>query len=195
MKRTLLFLSLILTTVAYSQIGIKAGLTYNADDGLFKSAETAYTNNGKGNAGYHVGLYKKFGLTGVFIQPELWYVNYKNEFEDQSGNNFDLNYKRIDVPVSIGTNVLGIGQIQAGPVFSYYFEDDIDIANITEVDQDDISLALQIGAGISLQQLDISIRYDFPLGDRETKWVRENGYNFITESSPKILHVSLGYNF
>lgn len=195
MKKLLFLFGLIISTSAYSQIGIKAGFTYNADEGLYKSAENTYTNKGKGNSGYHIGIYKRFDLTGLYVLPEVWYVNYKTEFEDAAGKNVDVKYKRIDVPVSIGTKVLGLARIQAGPVFSYYFEDDINLDKIKDIEQDDISVALQVGAGVSLQSLDLSVRYDFPLGKRETKWINNSDYKFTTENSPQLLHLSIGYNF
>ncbi|MGI9525878.1 MAG: outer membrane beta-barrel protein [Weeksellaceae bacterium] len=195
MKRSLLFLVLIIAGFAQAQIGVKAGLTYNADDGLYKSVENTYTNKGKGSMGYHVGIYKKFALTGLYVQPELWYVNYKNEFENQAGKDIDVKYKRIDLPISVGTSVLRLGYVQAGPVFSYYFDDKINIDEISEIEQTDIAVALQLGAGLSFQNYDIMLRYDFPLGDRETKWLQNSDYEFVTENSPKLLHVSVGYRF
>ena len=180
---------------AQNGFGIKGGLTYNADDGLLTTANNTYQSNGEGSAGYHLGVYKRLNLTGLYIQPELWYVNYKNKFHDQSAREFDVQYKRIDVPVSVGTSILGMGYIQGGPVFSYYFEDNIDMNQVSDLEQDEIALGLQIGAGVQLQQFNVNLRYDFPLGDRTTEWVQNNDMRFQTESSPKLLHLSVGYSF
>lgn len=182
-------------TFAQEGFGVKAGLTFNADEGLIKTLDNTYQAEGEGSVGYHLGIYKRINLTGLYVQPELMYVNFKNEFNDGEGDSFDVKYKRIDVPVSVGTDVFGLAFVQAGPVFSYYFEDDIDLDQVSEVEQDDISLALQIGAGVQLQDLSINLRYDFPLGDRQTEWVQDNDWAFQTESSPKLLHLSLGYSF
>lgn len=197
MKRILGFAAFLMlfTLNAQSGFGVKGGLTYNADDGLIKTANSTYQANGEGSAGYHLGVYKRFGLSGLYIQPELWYVNFKNKYEDQTAREFDVNYKRIDVSVSVGTDIMGIAYIQGGPVFSYYFEDDIDMNQISDVKQDEIALGLQIGGGVQLDKFNIGLRYDFPLGDRTTEWVHNNDLQFQTESSPKLLHVSLGYSF
>ncbi|MDO5655012.1 MAG: PorT family protein [Flavobacteriaceae bacterium] len=197
MKKFLSLVAVIIMTGVYAQqgFGIKAGLTYNADDGLIKSANSAYQAKGEGSAGYHLGVYKRLSFTGLYVQPELWYVNFKNTYKDTSAREFDVQIKRIDVPVSLGTNVLGIGYVQAGPVFSYYFQDEIDMNQVSDIKQDDIALGLQIGAGVQLQQFSANLRYDFPMGKRSTEWVQNSNYNFQTESSPKLLHLSIGYSF
>ena len=180
---------------AQSGFGVKGGLTYNADDGLFKSVDQAYQSKGEGSMGYNIGVYKRFALTGLYVQPEVMYVNYKSKFEDSARKDYEVTYKRIDVPVSVGTTVLKMGYVQAGPVLSYYFDDKIDVNELSNVKQDEIALAFQLGAGVELNNLSLNLRYDFPLGDRETEWVRDNDFNFNTESTPKLLHVSLGYRF
>src|SRR5690606_32734366 len=105
---------------AQSGFGVKGGLTYNADDGLFKSVDQAYQSKGEGSMGYNIGVYKRIALTGLYVQPEVMYVNYKSKFEDSARKDYEVTYKRIDVPVSVGTTVLKMGYVQAGPVLSYY---------------------------------------------------------------------------
>ena len=99
------------------------------------------------------------------------------------------------MPVSVGTSIMSLGYIQAGPVLSYYFDDEIDINEISKLEQDEIALGFQIGGGVEFDRISVNLRYDFPLGDRETEWVQNNDLNFNTESSPKLLHLSLGYKF
>ena len=71
MKRILGFAAFLMlfTLNAQSGFGVKGGLTYNADDGLIKTANSTYQANGEGSAGYHLGVYKRFGLSGLYIQP------------------------------------------------------------------------------------------------------------------------------
>lgn len=197
MKNLISIFVLFLFTAASAQsgFGVKGGLTFNADEGLFKTIDNNYETKGENSVGYHVGLYKRFSLTGFYIQPELMYVNYKNTFEDQMSREFDIKYQRLDVPISVGTNVLQLAYIQAGPVLSYYFEDDINLDDVQNLKQDEIALGFQIGAGVELNQLSLNLRYDFPLGDRESEWVRDSDLNFNTETTPKLLHLSLGYRF
>lgn len=197
MKNLISIFVLFLFTAASAQsgFGVKGGLTFNADEGLFKTIDNNYETKGENSVGYHVGLYKRFSLTGLYIQPELMYVNYKNTFEDQMSREFDIKYQRLDVPISVGTNVLQLAYIQAGPVLSYYFEDDINLDDVQNLKQDEIALGFQIGAGVELNQLSLNLRYDFPLGDRESEWVRDSDLNFNTETTPKLLHLSLGYRF
>lgn len=190
---SLLFIFALISLQA--QIGVKAGLTYNADKGIIESLDEAYKSKGEGSIGYHVGINKKFMLTGLFVEPEIWYVNYKNEYKLEGGKSFDIQHKRIDVPVSVGTNILGLAEIKAGPVFSYYFKDELSLDKVTEVKQNDLALGLQVGAGVELQKFSINLRYDFPLGKRETEFIQNKELKFKTENTPKQLHLSVGYAF
>lgn len=191
------FVALFFIVAIYAQsgFGIKGGYTYNADDGLFKTIDATYQAKGSGSDGYHLGVFKKFDLSGMYLQPEIWYVNYKNEFENQNNNSLEIQYKRIDVPVSLGTDLLKIFHFQGGAVLSYYFEDKINIGDISDIKQDDLAIGFQVGGGVSLDRFAIDLRYDFPLGERETEWVQDNNINFQTESSPKLMHLSLSYTF
>lgn len=195
MRKILLILSMILSSSIYSQIGIKGGLTYNGENGLYKSISNTYSNKGKEEIGYHIGLYKKIKFSELYLQPELLYVSYQNEFKNETGNNFDLKQKRIDIPVSIGSSIFKFINIQAGPVLSYYFKDELSLENTNSINQKDFSLGLQVGTGISLSNLDITIRYDFPLEKHETNWVQNQNLKFTTEDTPRLLHISLGYRF
>lgn len=197
MKKTILSLFAMLCLVSVNaQFGVKAGLTFDADGGVFKALSDAYQKDGKGKVGYHVGIFKKINLPMIFIQPEVQYVNYEVEYTESNSNTFKTNYKRIDVPVSVGTNLfLGLAQVQIGSVLSYYFEDDIKMDDVSDIKQDDFSIGMQLGAAINLKKLVVSARYDFPIGKRETNFLDNNNISFQTDNTPKLLHLSLGYKF
>lgn len=193
-----IFVILILFAIslqAQSGFGIKGGLTYNASEDLLKTVNTTYEAKGKGSTGYHLGIFKRIELGGLYLQPELWYVNYKNEFKNENNSSFDVEYKRVELPVSLGTNVFKIFRIQGGPVISYYFDDSVKLDDVSEVKQNDLSIGFQAGAGIDISNFSIDVRYDFPLGERETEWVQDNNIRFKTGSTPRLLHLSLGYSF
>lgn len=193
MRKTFSLLFIFALINLQAQIGVKAGLTYNADKGLIESIDKGYKSKGEGSIGYHVGINKKFMLTGLFVEPEIWYVSYKNEYKLKGEESYDIQYKRIDVPVSIGTSILGLANIKAGPVFSYYFKDKLSLDDVADVKQKDLALGLQVGAGIELQKFSINLRYDFPIGKRETEFIQNKDLKFKTESTPTQLHLSIGY--
>lgn len=196
--KKVIFLSFILFAIslqAQSSFGIKGGLTYNADAGLLKTVDATYEDKGKNSAGYHLGIFKKINLGGLYLQPELWYVSYKSEFKNNNNTSFDIEYKRMEIPVSLGTNVLKVFRVQGGPVVSYYFDDAIDLDEISEIKQEDLAIGFQVGAGVDIDNFSIDVRYDFPFGDRETEWIGENNIKFEAGNTPKLLHVSLGYSF
>lgn len=195
MKKITLLLLLVFTTVAHAQIGVKAGLTFNNDEGIFKSVNTAYQQKGKNNVGYHIGVFKEFKLAGFFVEPEILYVTYKNKYLAETNEYFDVRYQRVDIPVSVGTTFAKLFKLQAGPVLSYYFKDNIDWKNVSDIKKDDFSIGLQLGAGVEFHKFHVDLRYDFPLSDRQTDFVKNQNLKFQTKNTPKLFHVSVGYEF
>ncbi|MDO5509705.1 MAG: hypothetical protein Q4F57_03305 [Weeksellaceae bacterium] len=175
--------------------GVKAGLTYNADAGVLSTANNVYSNSGSGNAGFHVGVFKPFSLGGFYVQPELWYVNTSSSYNTMEQRSVNINQQRIDVPVSLGMSVLNIARIQAGPLLSYYFQDNASLSDVTTVRQQDIALGMQVGASVQLAQFQGYARYDFGLGQRTTDFVQDNNVNFQTNNTPQMLHIGIGYVF
>lgn len=204
MKKLLLIGFSLFSMSAFAQsvdFGVKAGLVYNADKGVIKTANSVYEEEGKGSVGFQGGIMARIKAGGIYVQPELLYSNFKNTFDD-GGVDVDVKKSRIDLPINIGkTFAAGLVQLQTGPVFSMNFEDKIDAKGIDFPDadeRDNISLGWQIGTGVNIKNLNIDLRYEFGLGKTTSKYLLDaagTNYEFQTENRAKLLTLSVGYFF
>ena len=198
MKKLFLIASILLSCGAFaqnSQFGIKAGMVYNADKGAVKSATSAYEEKGEGSIGFQAGAMVRIKAGGLYIQPELLYTSFKNEYDAPTGESFEIGKRRIDVPVNIGKTFLGeFLQVQVGPVFSYYFEDDISLSDIENSERDEFNVGLQIGTGVNIKNFNVDLRYEFGFGKNSSKFVQDT-WGFETENRSQLLNLSVGYFF
>lgn len=196
--KKLLFTALLLSASFASaqniEFGVKAGLVFNTDKGELLSDITGiYDRKGEGSVGYQLGVLTRIKAGGLYVQPELLYTQFRNEYASEFGD-FEVTKKRVDIPVNIGKSIFGIAHIQAGPVFSYYMSDDFNIDQVSKLKQDDFNVGLQAGAGVKLSDFLIDLRYEFGLGKTTTQFVAENS-TFSTDSRPQFLNLSLAYIF
>lgn len=168
---TLLTLTLC-TTLSYAQKidwGAKAGLNYNfggdlseAPTSIGESFEDVITG-ADAKAGYHFGLWTKINVLGMYVRPELIYTQLNNTYGENpvnSRNEADFNTKKLDIPVLFGVKVAGPLHIFAGPSFQYILDSDFDVTNIDNLETNDFSMGLQIGAGLELGKLGLDVRWE-----------------------------------
>ncbi|WP_313384912.1 outer membrane beta-barrel protein [Chishuiella sp.] len=175
--------------------GLKGGAVFNTDKGQVWRDATSniYKKDGKAAAGFQAGALLRVSLTGLYIQPELLYSQFKNEYEYQNVKT-DVTKKRLDIPVNVGKRFLGIGHIQAGPVFSYYFDDKISLKDVSKAKQDDFNVGFQVGTGVEISRLLLDLRYEFGFGKTTSKFIKD-GTQFTTQNRPQMLNLSLAYLF
>lgn len=199
MKKFLLLGFSLFALNAYAQsssFGIKVGGVFNADKGVLKTLDGVYENKGKGSMGFQAGAMVRVKGAGFYVQPELLYTSFKNEYDDSSGDSFEIGKRRLDLPVNLGkTFVGGLVQVQAGPVFSYYFEDDISLSDFENAEYDEFNVGFQIGTGINVKNFVFDVRYEFGFGKMTSKFVHETFGDFETENRSKLLNLSVGYFF
>jgi len=176
--------------------GLKAGLVFNADNGVFSALDTTWKDKGKGSVGFQAGAMVRINTGGLYVQPELLYTAFKNEYED-GGESIDVKKSRLDIPVNLGTTFAkGLVQVQTGPVFSLNFEDTVKSDGIDFPDpdeRDEIGLGWQIGTGINIKNLNFDLRYEFGLGKSITKYNIAGSGEFQTENRSNMLNLSVGY--
>ncbi|GGE86533.1 Outer membrane protein beta-barrel domain-containing protein [Chishuiella changwenlii] len=183
--------------------GIKGGAVFNTDKGeVWRDAGDIFKRDGKASAGFQAGVLSRISLAGIYIQPELLYTQFKNDYDvpaDATSNDvntrFSVTKKRIDVPVNVGKRFLGIANVQAGPVFSYYFDDKISVKEFTAAKQDEFNVGMQIGAGVEVSKLLFDLRYEFGLGKLGTEIVNGNNREFNTQNRPQMLNLTVAYLF
>ena len=175
--------------------GIKGGAVFNTDKGkVWQDAGNIFKKDGKASAGFQAGALARVSLAGIYIQPELLYTQFKNEY-DVDVQNLDVTKKRLDIPVNVGKRFLGIGHVQAGPVFSYYFDDKLSVKDFTTAKQDEFNVGMQIGAGVEVSKLLFDLRYEFGLGKVGSDILNGKDGQYRTENRPQMLNLSVAYLF
>lgn len=175
--------------------GIKGGAVFNTDKGkVWQDAGNIFKKDGKASAGFQAGALARVSLAGIYIQPELLYTQFKNEY-DVDGQKLNVTKKRMDIPVNVGKRFLGIGHIQAGPVFSYYFDDKLSVKDFTTAKQDEFNVGMQIGAGVEVSKLLFDLRYEFGLGKVGSDILNGSNGQYRTENRPQMLNLSVAYLF
>ncbi|MFV0184319.1 PorT family protein [Empedobacter falsenii] len=175
--------------------GIKGGAVFNTDKGkVWQDAGNIFKRDGKAATGFQAGALARVSLAGIYIQPELLYTQFKNEYNVE-GRNLDVTKKRMDIPVNVGKRFLGIAHVQAGPVFSYYFDDKLSVKEFTTAKQDEFNVGMQIGAGVEVSKLLFDLRYEFGLGKVGSEIVNGNNREFNTENRPQMLNLTVAYLF
>jgi len=175
--------------------GIKGGAVFNTDKGkVWEDAGNISKKDGKASAGFQAGALALVSLAGIYIQPELLYTQFKNEY-DVDGQKLNVTKKRMDIPVNVGKRFLGIGHIQAGPVFSYYFDDKLSVKDFTTAKQDEFNVGMQIGAGVEVSKLLFDLRYEFGLGKVGSDILNGSNGQYRTENRPQMLNLSVAYLF
>lgn len=171
MKRTLLIVVLACicaTTFAQkdSGFGIKGGLNYSANGDYFESIGAAARNPDR-NVGYHIGLFGKIG-NRVYLRPELVYTNISSDYDDD-----EFKMRKLDLPVLLGIKLIGPIHVYGGPAFQYILDTEFDGITINDV-ENDFSVGLNLGAGVSLGKIGIDLRYERGFSENEARFINTN---------------------
>lgn len=158
------------TTFLFSQkidFGAKAGLNYNFGGDLSEVIQETGSNfenvwaGADNKAGYHFGLWAKVRLLGLYVRPEIVYTQLNNSYSSSAENvDTDLKTKKIDVPILIGTKLIGPLHIYAGPSFQYITKSDFSQSEFENLSTNDISVGLQIGTGLEIGRLGVDVRWE-----------------------------------
>ena len=178
-----------------ASFGIKGGLNFGAT-GEYESIGDASGDfmssfeDGESKTGFHAGLFAKFELLGIFIQPEVMYTELNTEYTA-----FDYKLSKIDAPVLLGVNILGPLNIKAGPSFQYILDNKVDGSGIDIDDVDkDITIGYQLGAGIELGKLGLDARYEGAFTENTAFGLNETASeSFTVDSRPSQWILSVSY--
>ncbi|MET6991755.1 outer membrane beta-barrel protein [Sediminicola arcticus] len=170
-----------------SGFGIKGGLNYAGNGDYFDSAEQAYRNPDR-NVGYHLGFFGKIG-DKIYFRPELMYTKTKSDYENNS-----LAMSKLDAPLLVGVNIIGPLNVFAGPAFQYILNTDFDGVIIGDVEKD-VTVGLNIGAGLSFGKFGLDLRYERGFSENEVAVFSANnvptGDRIDTRPDQLILSLSL----
>ncbi|MEM1340236.1 MAG: outer membrane beta-barrel protein [Bacteroidota bacterium] len=171
MKQSLLVVSaLLLGTSIFAQagpgFGIKAGLNYNGNGDYFNSAEQAFEDPDR-NAGLHIGVWGKIG-NRLYLRPELVYTSTSSGYEEG-----DLKIKKLDVPLLVGAKIIGPLHAFIGPSFQLLLDTEFDGTDFDTV-ENDLTVGLNLGAGVNLGNFGIDLRYERGFSENEVSFINAN---------------------
>jgi opacity protein-like surface antigen len=157
----------------------------------------AIEGEGKNNAGFNVGLSLKVGLpTSLFLMPELYYTNFKNEFT-AANTTFDIKSSRIDVPILVGYNILGntLG-VFVGPVASYNLSKEDTFNDFRENARDNFTVGYQLGAQVEISKLILNAKYEGAFSKDSRNFINKvSGEEIRYDNRPNLFMVGVGYKF
>ncbi|KJD33645.1 hypothetical protein PK35_07400 [Tamlana nanhaiensis] len=150
-----------------SGFGFKGGINYNANGDYFNSAADSYEHPER-NIGYHFGIFGKVG-TKVFFRPELVYTSTKSDYRED-----EFSMQKLDAPLLLGAKIIGPVSVFAGPSLQYILDSEFDDITLGEIEED-FSVGLNFGIGLSLKKVGIDLRYERGFSENEATFLDNNG--------------------
>ncbi|MFT6097005.1 MAG: hypothetical protein ACJAXY_002128 [Nonlabens sp.] len=170
MEKYLMICFLLVASIGLAQkesgLGITAGLNYGSTGSLRANGQTII-DDPKEKAGYHIGVYWKLDLMVVYLRPELKYTVLNNEY---NGSHFGM--QKIDVPLLIGTKIIGPLRVFAGPSLQYVIDTDLQDIEVSNVEKD-FTIGVQFGLGVNLGNLGIDVRYERGFTKNEIEYLAD----------------------
>ncbi len=194
------------TTLSYAQKidwGGKAGLNYNFGGDLSEAPSTIgdsfddVITGADSKAGFHLGVWSKFHLLGLYIRPEIVYTQLNNTYGPNPVNNrdeADFKTKKLDFPLLVGIRLIGPLNIFAGPSFQYIIDSDFDVNNVEDVETNDFSVGLQIGAGLEFGKLGVDVRWEKGFSNDANGQFLNTEFNVDNRPNQIIFGISYRFN-
>ncbi|MBK8883332.1 MAG: outer membrane beta-barrel protein [Bacteroidales bacterium] len=201
-KLLLLGFVIILTAPVFSQIkfGIKAGGETTTVPS-YQLGNGAATINALKDAswGYHAGIFLRFGLGPVYLQPEAVFASTSFDYNVTTVNMTALRtqkFNRISIPVLLGLK-LGPLRINAGPAASVMIGSPSALINDPDFENmyRRTVYGYQAGLGIDLGPLTLDVRYAGSLGEKYGNSVNIGGQTFKLDYGQSSLLLSVGLMF
>ena len=139
--------------------------------------------------GYHVGVFARFSLASIYVQPELLVSGYGARFSKEGKEN-KLRFTQLEVPTMVGFSFLGIGRVQLGPTFSLLFKASSGKEQVKK-HYCRMTVGWQGGLGVDIWKLVVDLKYGGSLsrfgdkiGNVDTKhgyglWMLSIGFNLL----------------
>ena len=206
-KKIIIVALVSVSIISFAQVtfGVKANMLYQSGSPTWSNiqngATSVYNDSGKNNAGYNAGVSLNIETPiGIFIQPELYYTTFTNEFTESNTNTtIKVKNNRADLPVLVGYNLLGkLFGIYAGPVASYKLSTDNQFNDFKENATKQFTLGYQFGAQVTVSKLVFSARYEGAFSKDQREYISNNISNNQTiryDNRPNLLIFGLGLNF
>ena len=99
----------------------------------------------------------------------------------------------MDIPLLIGTKIIGPLHIYGGPSFQYILNSDFSVSEIDNVKTNDFSVGLQLGTGLEIGRLGVDVRWEKGFNnDLEATFP---GTNISLDNRPNQIIFGISYRF
>lgn len=203
----LVFLLILPVSHVQSQIefGLKAGLSsYDvAGKGFFVQTGDKKLNWNLDNAryGHHFGVYGRFRLLAVYLEPALMFHSNSMTYTIQEYADNQLigqtirhaTYRQLDIPVLAGLK-FGFFRMQAGPVGHFFINDLSDLSNTSGYGEklDNSTLSWLGGVGLDIWRIRLDLNYEGGLY-RFGEYVNIGGQSVEFSEKPARVLLTVGF--
>jgi len=204
MKKTALFL-LMLFAIQVSQaqvsFGLRGGLNFSrlpsesVSLNSLESVQSEIKTLSDSYTGFHVGLMGEVSLLGLFIMPELLFVNSGNYLVVEQGDtrtDVIQKFSQIDIPVMVGTK---IGPVRAGlgPVATIMINSESNMSDEFGFKErfNSATYGFQLGAGVTLGNIALDLKYQFGLSNLGNG-IELGGNTYEFDTRPRQIVFSVG---
>lgn len=211
MKKIIVLIFACVTAVSVSgqiNFGVKAGVSTTnlsmPSIATITSGSSSYTINALTTAryGFHGGIFFRFTLLGIYLQPEFLFTTRTNEYTVQniqatSSTIVKQNFNKLDIPVMLGVK-LGPLRLNAGPSGSLLINSPKDlIANPDYKNRyNRMTIGYQAGLGLDiLKFLTLDVRYEGSLKKYQNQIQNITGTKFNLDDRPNAFLFSVGLMF
>lgn len=211
MKKLIFTLSLCgLGLMAHAQsikTGLKAGL--NLGSARVQEIQQDWESDGL-TAGVHAGLFTRFQLGPLYVQPEAYYTftqaQLKNTETLQNVETLGLDFHRLDVPVLVGFKMARLLRVNLGPFATVLLNTSAEsnhptnreaIENAAQDMYNRAGWGWQAGIGVDILMLTLDARYETTVGDLSSHdFASTNPLHYLPRGQQQQQFIiSLGYKF
>ena len=192
-------------SVGYGQIfniGVKGGLNYNTNGDLLgtlreNTSDDYITRTSNGDYGYHFGAFAEMKLPlFLYIRPEVVFTHTESYYEVVPGSESQLSINKMDFPLLVGFRLVKVLRLFIGPSFQYIIDNDF--KNAINVQSDDFSMGMQIGAGLEFGRFGFDVRWEKGLSTSEATFTRNiagDNFDVIVDTRPSQIIFGVYYKF
>jgi hypothetical protein len=164
-----------LQTQAQIQFGFTGGVNYNSagDFAELKTSGEDILSGAEGKTGYHAGIYIQIGKD-FYVRPEAVYTQIKSGYSWNTTDVAAITTSKIDVPVLVGTKIVGPVTLFGGPSFQYITNVSLQDIDYSQLTYDDFSIGPQFGVGLQFESFGIDARYERSLNTNEVTFINNN---------------------
>jgi len=199
-KIILILLAVVVSSGAFAQLsfGLKAGAqSNNVKMDEITNGASAIAAAGDASWGFHGGVFFRFSLLGIIIQPEVLFATAENNFLIDDGITADQvvsqKYNKLDIPLMIGFK-LGPVRLMGGPAASIKLTSDTDMSDVEGLYKT-ATFGYQAGLGVDLfNKLTLDVRYEGGLSNFGEE-VTIGGETLTLDSRTNAIVMSVGYMF